>query len=151
MLTRRLQSLRHRQDATTIVTFALIAPAFLFLIFAIMDMGRVFNAWMVITNEAREAARYAAVNFDGTADPTLELAAEQTLVRNYVQQRLSGVLALSDMYRQPDVQFVPTGANQSPLIKVTIYYRVATLIPVFPTSATPHLFPIAAVSAMRGE
>jgi Flp pilus assembly protein TadG len=142
--------MRQRQQAATIVSFALIAPVFLFIVFGIMEMGRVLNAWMVITNEAREAARYGAVTFDGSLDASTALANERTAVRAFVQQRLNGQLAASGVYRQPDVQLVPTGSNQSPLVQVTIYYQVPLVIPVV-SHMLPNPFPIAARSAMRGE
>ena len=55
--------MRNRQQAVTIVTFALVAPVLMLILFGTMEMGRVLSAWMVITNEAREAARYGAVTF----------------------------------------------------------------------------------------
>jgi Flp pilus assembly protein TadG len=141
---------RHGQPATTIVTFALIVPVFLLIIFGITEVGRVLNAWMVITNEAREAARYAAVTYDGTADQATELAIEQAVVQAYVQQRLNGVLDRTGLSPQPTVAFIPTGSNQSPLVQVTIYYRVPLVIPLV-SQFLPNPFPIAARSAMRGE
>jgi Flp pilus assembly protein TadG len=142
--------MRNRQRATSIVSFALVGPLFLFIIFGLMEMGGVLNAWMVITNEAREAARYGAVTYDGTANQTTELANEQASIRAFVQQRLNGQLAASGIYRQPDVAFIPTGTNQSPLVQVTIYYQVPLVIPVV-SQFLPNPFPIAARSAMRGE
>jgi Flp pilus assembly protein TadG len=41
--------------------FALIVPIFLLLVFAIVDFGMGFNAWMTVTNSAREGARLGAV------------------------------------------------------------------------------------------
>lgn len=142
--------MRHREEAVTIVTFALVAPVLLLILFGTMEMGRVLNAWMVITNEAREAARYGAVNFDDSVDTATEQANEQTAIRAYVQQRLSGVLASDGIYRQPDVVLVPTGLNQSPLVQVTIYYQVPLVIPLV-SQFFPNPFPIVARSAMRGE
>ncbi len=142
--------MRHRQAAVTITTFALIAPVFLFIIFGTMEMGRVLNAWMVLTNEARETARYAAVTYDATADQTTELASQTTAVRTYVRQRLNGVLDLSDMIREADVAYVPTGTNQSPLVQVTLYYSVPLVVPLV-IQFLPNPFRIQARSAMRGE
>src|SRR5919198_1055588 len=135
--------MRHRQHATSIVSFALIAPVFLLIIFGMMEMGRVLSAWVVITNEAREAARYAAVTYDGTLDPPVQLANERASVRAFVQQRLDGQLAASGVYRLPDVALIPTGTNQSPLIQVTIYYEVPLVIPLV-SQMLPNPFPIAA-------
>jgi Flp pilus assembly protein TadG len=142
--------LHHRERAVTITSFALVAPVFLFIIFGTLEMSRVLNAWMVITNEAREAARYGAVNFDGTQPPATAQAAQQSLVRSYLQQRFNGVLDPTGFPQAADVVLVPTGQNQSPLIQVTIYYQVPLVIPLV-SSFVPNPFPIAARSAMRGE
>ncbi len=45
----------------SLVEFALIAPLFLVLVFAIVDFGMGFQAWITVTNSAREGARLAAV------------------------------------------------------------------------------------------
>jgi Flp pilus assembly protein TadG len=142
--------LHHRDRAVTITSFALVAPVFLFIIFGTLEMSRVLNAWMVITNEAREAARYGAVNFDGTQSLSAAQAAEQSLVRTYLRQRFDGVLDPTGLYQPADVSLLPTGQNQSPLIQVTIYYQVPLVIPLV-SSFLPNPFPIAARSAMRGE
>jgi hypothetical protein len=63
---------------------------------------------------------------------------------------LSGVLASSGVYRQPDVVLVPTAQNQSPLVQVTVYYKVDLVTPLI-ASVLPNPFPIMARSAMRGE
>ena len=141
------RSLQHRQPAVTVVTFALIAPVFLLIVFGTMEIGRVLSAWMVITNEAREAARYGAVTFDAAADPTTELAREKTAVRAYLGQRLQGVLDQSYLQPAPDVTVT---AEARPRVQVTIYYKVPLVIPLV-RNVLPNPFPIAARSAMRGE
>ena len=154
-----MKAMNHRQPAVTIVSFALVAPFVLLLLFGTMEMGRVLNAWLVITNEAREAARYGAVTFDSTRDPASEQAAEQTAVRAYVHQRLSGVLDQKYLTREPDVDVCPsasisrcatTPANASPRVQVSIYYQVPLVVPLV-SRLLPNPFPIAARSAMRGE
>ena len=139
--------LQHREQAATVVTFALIAPVFLLIVFGTMEMGRVLNAWLVITNEAREAARYGAVTFDSTKDPATEQAAEQTAVRAYIHQRLTGVLDQRNLTREPDVLVT---SDSSPKVQVTIYYQVPLVVPLV-SQVLPNPFPLAARSAMRGE
>lgn len=39
---------------------ALAVPILALLLFGLLDVGRVFHAWMVVENAAREAARYGA-------------------------------------------------------------------------------------------
>ncbi|MEW6446535.1 MAG: TadE/TadG family type IV pilus assembly protein [Bacillota bacterium] len=49
------------------VELALVLPVLLLILFGIMEFGRVFSAYLVITNAAREGARLAAVGGDDTA------------------------------------------------------------------------------------
>ncbi|HEX6510902.1 MAG TPA: TadE/TadG family type IV pilus assembly protein [Chloroflexota bacterium] len=46
------------ERGSTATEFALIAPVLLLFMFGIMEGSRVLNAWIVLTNETREAARY---------------------------------------------------------------------------------------------
>jgi Flp pilus assembly protein TadG len=139
--------MQHRQAAATVVTFALIAPVFLLIIFGTMEMGRVLSAWMVITNEAREAARYGAVTYDAGADPSTEMAAEKSAVAAYLSNRLTGVLNQQNLSPTPDVTIT---SEARPRVQVTIYYKVPLVIPLI-KNILPNPFPIAARSAMRGE
>ena len=51
------------------VEFALVFPVLLLFLFLIFEFGRVFGSWLLITNAAREGARYAAVqDFGCTGD-----------------------------------------------------------------------------------
>lgn len=53
---------RARQEAgQTLVEFSLVLPILLILIFGLVDFGRAFYTWLVVTNAAREGARTAAV------------------------------------------------------------------------------------------
>ena len=53
---------RKREDGQSLVEFALIVPIFLLVLFAIVDFGMAFHAWITITNSAREGARAGAVH-----------------------------------------------------------------------------------------
>ena len=48
----------------SLVEFALVIPVFLLIMVAIFDVGRAVFAYNSVTNAAREAARFAAVNQD---------------------------------------------------------------------------------------
>ena len=137
--------LSSRQQAVTTVTFALIAPVFFLIVFGTMEMGRVFNNWMVITNEAREAARYGAVIYDGTQDFSSEQTAEQKAVTAYLANRLNGVLDQHYM-----TAYVTLSQDPRPKIQVRINYQVPLVIPLV-SQLLPNPFPIAAQSAMQGE
>lgn len=45
----------------SLVEFVLVLPIFLVLLFAIIDFGMGFHAWLTVTNSAREGARLGAV------------------------------------------------------------------------------------------
>ena len=50
-----------REDGQTLVEFTLVLPIFLLVLFAIVDFGMAFHAWITVTNSAREGARIGAV------------------------------------------------------------------------------------------
>jgi Flp pilus assembly protein TadG len=56
-----LARLRKTEAGQTLVEFSLVLPVFLLLIFALVDFGRAFYTWLLITNAAREGARAGAV------------------------------------------------------------------------------------------
>ena len=58
---RNIRSRARGERGQSLVEFALIAPLFLVLVFAIVDFGMGFHAWITVTNSAREGARFAAV------------------------------------------------------------------------------------------
>src|SRR4030043_3462 len=53
---------RKREDGQSLVEFALVIPIFLLVLFAIVDFGMAFHAWITVTNSAREGARVGAVH-----------------------------------------------------------------------------------------
>jgi Flp pilus assembly protein TadG len=53
---------RKREDGQSLVEFALVIPIFLLVLFAIVDFGMAFHAWITVTNSAREGARMGTVH-----------------------------------------------------------------------------------------
>ena len=53
---------RKREGGQSLVEFALVLPIFLVVLFAIVDFGMAFHAWITVTNSAREGARIGAVH-----------------------------------------------------------------------------------------
>jgi len=51
-----------REDGQSLVEFAMVVPIFLLVLFAIVDFGMAFHAWITVTNSAREGARIGAVH-----------------------------------------------------------------------------------------
>jgi Flp pilus assembly protein TadG len=52
----------HDERGATLVEFALVVPVVLLLVLACVDFARAANAYLVITNASREAARYASAH-----------------------------------------------------------------------------------------
>lgn len=55
---------RKTEAGQSLVEFSLILPVFLVLMFGLVDFGRAFYTWMIVTNAAREGARAGAVQLD---------------------------------------------------------------------------------------
>jgi Flp pilus assembly protein TadG len=72
-MVRRL--LRRGQRGDAIVEFALVAPILLLIMFGILEVGRVVDAWIVVQNAAREGARTGALAPAATAGTAAQQAA----------------------------------------------------------------------------
>ncbi|MEO8541672.1 MAG: TadE/TadG family type IV pilus assembly protein [bacterium] len=60
-LKRMIRRFRKTETGQALVEFTMILPIFLLLLFAMVDFGRGFYTWLIVTNAAREGARIAAV------------------------------------------------------------------------------------------
>jgi Flp pilus assembly protein TadG len=58
---------RKREDGQSLVEFALVIPIFLLVLFAIVDFGMAFHAWITVTNSAREGGRLGSVHASSAA------------------------------------------------------------------------------------
>ncbi len=61
LIRRRAENGQRDEKGQALVEFALLVPIFLMLLFAIVDFGMGFHAWISVTNAAREGARIGAV------------------------------------------------------------------------------------------
>ena len=52
---------KNGEKGQALVEFTLLVPIFLLLLFAIVDFGMGFHAWITVTNSAREGARLGVV------------------------------------------------------------------------------------------
>ncbi len=95
----------------TMVETAMVLPILLVLVFGMIDFGRVFNAWITVTNSAREGARVGATRQDETA----------------IEARIAAAMGHIDAY---DVDIVnAVGTSGSP-ISVTVETTVDILTPL---------------------
>jgi Flp pilus assembly protein TadG len=72
-----------------LVEFALLAPAFVFLLLISVDCGRLFFSWVQVSNAAREAAAYASANPTDTTGITAHALQETNGQRQAGEQTLS--------------------------------------------------------------
>lgn len=80
-----------RERAQTLVEFALILPIMLLLLFALVDFGRGFYTWLIVTNGAREGARVGATQQDYNAIMARIESATSTLDRSRMTVTLTNV------------------------------------------------------------
>ena len=72
---------RSKQSGQNLVEFSLVLVFLIFVVFGVLDLGRVFFSIITISNAAREGARYLTTHrddnynsFDGTKDATVNEA-----------------------------------------------------------------------------
>lgn len=77
---RLLRRFRETEAGQSLVEFTMILPLFLVLLFGMVDFGRAFYTWLLVTNAAREGARIAAVQSDL---PTIETRIYNSFCSSY--------------------------------------------------------------------
>ena len=55
------RGIRNGEKGQSLAEFVMVLPIFLILVFAIIDFGLGFHAWLTVTNSAREGARLGSV------------------------------------------------------------------------------------------
>jgi len=96
----------------SLVEFSLCLPVLMLLLLGIFDLGRAFNAHIVITNSAREGAYYGSLYPHDTSGISAQVINEA---------QGSGIPITAD-----DIAISATGANGTP-ISVTVTYDFAFL------------------------
>lgn len=133
-----LSRLAKCSKGTGTVEFALVGVLLFTLMFGIMEGGQVFNSWLVITNEAREGARWGAVRVGDPSYGDLDQLAAAT--RSHVMSR---TIVLDPAF----LDTVVTATDASVTVRTTYTAQIRTpLISAFWPS-----FPLAAESTMRSE
>ena len=75
---RRLRALWRRDDGAALIEAAFVLPLLLFVSISIIEFGRAFQTWQVVTNAAREGVRVAVL--PGTTDDAI-----RTRVQDYMK------------------------------------------------------------------
>ncbi|MFQ6016326.1 MAG: TadE/TadG family type IV pilus assembly protein [Anaerolineae bacterium] len=105
--------MRKSEKGQSLVEMALIFPVLLLLFAGIVDLGRGFNAYITITNAAREGARY------GSFYPT-----DTTGIQTHVQNEAAGTgITITNI----SVTF-PSGNAPGNPIRVEVTYSFSTIL-----------------------
>ncbi|MDQ3811916.1 MAG: pilus assembly protein [Chloroflexota bacterium] len=132
--------LTSRARADAIVEFALLAPTLLLILFGILELGRVVDAWLVVHNAAREGARAGVMIYtdaDAASGATAAAGA-------YLTSSLSG---RTDIAGIP----LPTAQVTDDTVQVTAQADVRLYTPVFQTMLGRNPISVRATASMRRQ
>lgn len=130
-----LKRISLREDGATMVEFALILPLLVTLIFGIIEMGLLFNAWVSVQHAAELGARYAVTGQTACA------SGGSGRTGCIVSEARSGVASLSGgnaatvtltSWAYPDyTSSTPNSAgNQCDAVEVRVRYVYHTSVPL---------------------
>ncbi|MBI5949804.1 MAG: pilus assembly protein [Chloroflexi bacterium] len=108
-----LRGWRETDAGQSLTEFAMILPIMLVLLFGLVDFGRAFYSWLVITNAAREGARAGAVQQNSDA------------IRTRINESASGVSLSKLSITLSNVQ----GARGTPIV-VDLSYDFDYVTPI---------------------
>ncbi len=129
------------EEGTTLAETVLLLPVLLLILFGIVEGSRALNAWMVLTHETREAARYGIA---GVRDGDTNLVSEVT---SFVQIDTASILSGS-----PGITVTTTTDSYGSTTAVTVAasYTMPMETP-FTKAIFPNGVPINVSSTMRAE
>jgi Flp pilus assembly protein TadG len=141
---------RSSTRAQALVEFALVAPIFFLMLFALIDFGRYVYYVQILNNAAREGARYAIVHgaqglpssgpaAPGTVSSDPSGANVKSTVRNYLVGVIGQTTALTTSLCWRTPLDAPCNGSPSPrdnsrgnIVDVTVDYQFRSVIPVVP-------------------
>jgi Flp pilus assembly protein TadG len=132
---RRARS-RPTSRGQALVEFALVAPLFFLMLFAIIDFGRYVYYVQILNNAAREGARYAIVHGALSLAPTgppddPSGAAVKDVVRRYA----TGVIGMEDAaVLDIAATWDPDNTRDNP-VTVAVTYQFRSVMPLVPIPA----------------
>ena len=106
---------RCRERGQSLVETAIVLPVLFLLLAAVIDFGRAFDAYIVLTNAAREGARF------GSVKPDLTEAEVKQLVVDDVVGSGTNVTQMTDFTAEQNVTVEGQTAD-SDVVKVTVTY-----------------------------
>jgi hypothetical protein len=128
--------MRGQRSGQAMVEFALVAPIFFFLIFAIIEGGRFILYYETLNNATREGARYAIVNGSNSlvcpqGPMQTGMACDLTGERTKQRVRDSAFGLLGNVVNVA-VDWPDSYNNRDMRVRVAADYRYRTLVPLIP-------------------
>lgn len=128
----RLADYIRNNRGQSLVEFALVLPVLTLLVFGIIDYGRLFNEFLVISHASREGARAGIV-------AAATLSTVNAAVKSAAPNRTNLTIAMNPS--------TPVRGNP---VTVTVSSRLTLLTPIS-TLFTQNPFPVTAATTMRAE
>ncbi len=141
-----------RPRGQALAEFALVAPLFFLMLFAIIEAGRFMFYYEMINNAAREGARYAIVHGGNSATPSGPPAPGTTTadpsgayVIDAARDAAIGLVSSGNLSADPPVWWDPSSAAPNPgdastgnngrgqYVTVFVDYSYTTIIAVLPS------------------
>jgi len=118
---------RRRQRGQSLVEMAFVLPIFLVLVMGVIDFSWGLKSWIQVTNGAREAARYGAVNC-ATANASADLTGDGAFDLDDVKQRaIDSATGLGLTTADVDVDDCTPGASgESVVVSIDYDYELVT-------------------------
>jgi len=106
---------KRRERGQSLVETAIVLPILLLLVAAVVDFGRAFDAYIVLTNAAREGARFGSVNPELSETGVKDLVVADVLGSGTNITQMTGFTT--------DNVTVEGQAPGSEVVKVTVTYQ----------------------------
>jgi Flp pilus assembly protein TadG len=147
-----LRNLLRAQHGTQTVEFAMILPVLLLLLFGMIDFGRGYFSWLIITNGAREGARAASV---GKTASVINTKVQDSISGLYTTSIVSGTCPTTE--GAVCITTANAGGASGTAVTVNVRYNFKFLvIPslmtlIGPSTIITGVFPLNASATMRLE
>lgn len=112
---RRLIGRLRRDDGAALIEAAFTLPLMLFVCIGILEFGRAYQAWQVVTNASREGARIAVL-------PGMNDTAVTARVKTYLEAGALDKAGVTSIVIQRNTTVSIGGTNTASASKVTVNY-----------------------------
>jgi hypothetical protein len=110
------RSKKRDERGQSLVETALVVPFLLLLVMIVVDAARAFDALIVLTNAAREGARYAS----------LEPAPRDDDIYGFIEEDVLGSgtnITHMELFDEDNIAYAEGGTEENPVLTVTLSYE----------------------------